>query len=504
MNWVSERRWLILLVLAAGLVSVFVLRAGNGFPLDDSWIHQAYGRNLGLRGEWALIPGQPSAASTAPMYTVLLGIGYGLRVPYILWTHALGTVALWLIGWCGAAITDRMEPKARWMGLVVGILLILTWQLIWAAGSGMETALFAMWTLLIPLLVWRERDAERSDVGRHVIVRGMVFGGVSALAVLTRPEGLGIAGLAGLGMLALRPGGWRRFAWWTAGAAVGFAVLITPYIVLNLQLAGSLLPNTSAAKQAQHAPLLALSYPLRLWEMTQPLLIGGQLLLLPGVVVFVWRGWRDPLRLVLVGWVILLVAVYAARLPASYQHGRYVMPALPALVLVGGVGALNVMRRVRHNRLGRVSVRAWVGSAVGVFVLMALVLGPSTFARDVAVINEEMVAVAGWIDGHLTDEDVLAIHDIGAVAYFAPRPLIDIAGLVTPEVIPIVGDGDALWAYIEAQQADYLVGFPDQLPGDDAGDPRLCPVFESEGTTSASIDGPKMVVYALAWDEVCP
>ena len=77
----TNRRNLTLLVVAAGLVGLYVWRAGGGFPLDDSWIHQSYGRNLGLRGEWALIPGQPSAASTAPLYTILLSIGYVLRIP---------------------------------------------------------------------------------------------------------------------------------------------------------------------------------------------------------------------------------------------------------------------------------------------------------------------------------------------------------------------------------------------------------------------------------------
>ena len=43
-----------------------------GFPLDDSWIHQTYARNLAERGEWAFVPGEPSVASTSPLYTCLL------------------------------------------------------------------------------------------------------------------------------------------------------------------------------------------------------------------------------------------------------------------------------------------------------------------------------------------------------------------------------------------------------------------------------------------------
>src|SRR5690606_41130388 len=81
--------------LAAALVVIYVQAAGGGFPLDDSWIHQVYGRNLAQTGQWAFITGQPSAASTSPLYTVLLAAGYRLNSSYavfclkkkIIWTN---------------------------------------------------------------------------------------------------------------------------------------------------------------------------------------------------------------------------------------------------------------------------------------------------------------------------------------------------------------------------------------------------------------------------------
>ena len=47
-------------------VGYYVWGARGGFPLDDSWIHQGYARNLSERGEWVLIPGEQSIASTSP------------------------------------------------------------------------------------------------------------------------------------------------------------------------------------------------------------------------------------------------------------------------------------------------------------------------------------------------------------------------------------------------------------------------------------------------------
>jgi hypothetical protein len=57
----------VLLIVAVVGVLAYALAANGGFPLDDSWIHQVYGRNLAQTGQWAFVPGVPSAASTSPL-----------------------------------------------------------------------------------------------------------------------------------------------------------------------------------------------------------------------------------------------------------------------------------------------------------------------------------------------------------------------------------------------------------------------------------------------------
>src|SRR5688572_31182578 len=98
-----NRQTLLFVILAALLVLWYVATAGGGFPLDDSWIHQTFARNLALHGEWAFLPGQPAAASTSALYTVLLSIGYRLGISYQLWTHGLGALALACTALIGAA-----------------------------------------------------------------------------------------------------------------------------------------------------------------------------------------------------------------------------------------------------------------------------------------------------------------------------------------------------------------------------------------------------------------
>jgi hypothetical protein len=58
-------------------LTLFLLRerqiAGSaGFPLDDSWIHLHFARNIAEGAGFSYNPGVPVAGSTAPLWTLLL------------------------------------------------------------------------------------------------------------------------------------------------------------------------------------------------------------------------------------------------------------------------------------------------------------------------------------------------------------------------------------------------------------------------------------------------
>jgi hypothetical protein len=501
---------MLFLALAAALVAIYRIAAGGaGFPLDDSWIHQVYGRNLGLYGQWAFVLGTPSAASTSPVYTVLLSVGYRLGADFKLWTHLLGALALAGGGMLGARLAERLAPNVKRIGIVTGLALIFSWHLIWAASSGMETMLFSTWTLALILGGWRELDEARSTAFRDVALRSFGFGALSALAALTRPEGIGVAGLVGLAILILRPQGRGALAW-AAGAAAGFLLFVAPYAVYNLRLTGGLLPDTAAAKQAENAPLLLEPYLTRFNTMLTPILAGAQLFLLPGIVYALFvvlrraRTERKALYgLLLPVWSLALIALYAARLPAPYQHGRYVIPALPTMIVFGVVGTAWLAEAGRRSPAGRVLTRTLAISTALALVYFAFVAGLGAYQKDVSIIDQEMVAAAQWVAANVPADRPLAVHDIGAIGYFAPRPILDLAGLVSPEIVPFILQKEAVWNWMQERGARYFVGFPYQTPGGDSSDVRLCPIYSTNGAASRAVGQPNFMVYRLAWDGRC-
>lgn len=502
------RRDVIFGVLAALALGLFVARASArdvvGFPLDDAWIHQTYARNLAQHGEWAFIAGQPSAASTSPLYTVLLSLGHRLGLAPFVWTHFLGLLALTGGAMMAARLGERLFPDVVGVGWAAGLAVLGTWQMVWAAAAGMETMLFMALSLATLTLALRETDIALSADLRAAGWRGLQLGAVGGLLTLARPEGIGLVGLVGVvGLLTFGSSG--RWLGWGLGIACGWLLLTSPALLLNYSLTGTLLPDTASAKVAEYAIMREAPLATRYARLLLPLFIGSQALILPGLVV----GIGDHLRIGRKRWFLCLpllwavahVTLYVLRLPVSYQHGRYVMPALPPLLVVGAGGLLLLVRWGRRTAIQRVLTRTLALSAALAFPAF-LWIGSNAYANDVRLINTEMVATAKWLADNIPADELLAVHDIGAVGYYAPREILDLAGLVSPEVVPIIRDHAALMALICERDARWLMVLPDQRPAP-ADDPRLQIAYESPYNFAAAAYGSnasevwKMRVYAV-------
>ena len=479
------------------------LGSGPGFPLDDAWIHQTYARNLAESGQLAFVPGVPSAGSTAPLWTLLLSLGYVLGFPFKAWTYGLGILFLGLTGWSSSLLAGRLFPRQRNISLWVGLFCVAEWHLVWAAVSGMETILFVWLSLALV-----EQYAAGWDSMR--MRRAFGVGLLGGLLVLTRPEGIGLVGLVGLDMARrwwqqpLRPGpAWLAIRW--LAMVAGGLLLLLPYVLFHLSLTGLPFPNTLYAKQAEYGVVLS-SYPLwwRLFGNIGPtvetvqgvfrvIFIGPQLLLLPGLV---WAGWltikerRLALWFIWLWWISFLL-LYAVRLPVTYQHGRYQIPAIVWVLLLGVWGSARLVGLMQRRLLWRVVSRAWVIS-LGLLLLAFTLIGAQTYARDIQFIERQMVATARWLDANIPDDSLIAAHDIGAIGYFTRRPLIDLAGLITPQVIPVIRDEAALFDFVQAKGAGYLITFPDWYP-EMVQQPQLSPLFSAGGVNN----GQSMTVYEL-------
>lgn len=448
-----------------------------GFPLDDTWIHLTYARNLAEHGEWAFRLGEQSAGSTSPLWTLLLSIGYVIRLAPYAWTFFLGWLMLTLLAIFAEASARKLltgySPRIPW----VGIFFVFAWHLTWAATSGMETLLHA---LLIFLVL-------TSLIGGSS--RYAMLGLLAGLSVWVRPDGATLLGPI-LFTIAFTEKSWSSRGRSAISVLIGFGVLFLLYLLFNLALSGNPMPNTFYAKQAEYqADWLNRPLQERLVDYLLPIFASPFIALSPGAVGWVSGAIRNRNWGALAGviWFVGYVLLYFLRLPA-YQHGRYIIPAFPILYLWGLSGMAGFMQSAKSN----VRLKFLWRSLVAALSVVFFILGGLQNAKDVFWVESEMVATAEWVKQNIPPDATLAVHDIGAMGYFASNPLLDLAGLVDPEVIPFIRDEARLADYLNDRSAEYLIvppGFYEELI-----DNREIVFVAGEASSSTNLDDHMLVL----------
>ena len=473
-------RAVVLLVglLTLGLFAVVGYRAtdgAGGVPLDDAWIHFQFARNLARGDGFAFNPGQPTAGSTAPLWTVLLAAVYRLggRFP------AAGQVMSGL-GFLAALLAAYdlalYLTGDRYLAALAGLLAGLNGRLAWAGLSALETGPFAAVSLWAMLAHLRDRAA-----GRHRARTALLFG----LAALLRPEGYLLFALAVGERLLARPR--RREVLALGLSGLLFLAVVAPYLIFSWRTSGHLLPNTFHAKATPGLPDLDF-----LSVAARYLILDGAVLLpfyLLGLGVLLRRAALLPL------WSVGLVVGYAVVHAIPYQHGRYLMPLIPVNIVIGIAG----WQWARRRRL-----RRWKRGAAAVVALIVISGGaqlPSlarSYGQNVAEINRMHVATGRWLAAHTPPDALLALNDIGAIAYLSERPVVDLAGLVTPEVVPLLHSPqrDALLReFILSRGVDYVVIFPTWFPG--LARAGWEPVYQVHVEQRTIAGGDTLVVYRV-------
>ncbi len=342
-----------------------------------------------------------------------------------------------------------------------GLLVVSTAGLVWSTAAAMETPLFT--TLL--LLAWAERlrEEKRSAAGGSLFPLWGLYAGA---ALLARPEGILFALL-----LALTS---RRLVAGLANLAIAFGVY-APYGVYCLILSGRIWPATFFAKTTRafggwpdlgymsgSAILLAHLTPLLL-----ALLALGLLLWAAGVVVFpeaarpttsprakppradsrLGSGALPSDRGRFAAWRAYLPGVlFPVALPLAYasmgrtflfaggagNFGRYFFPLEPFVAITALAAAMAGMKQWRGKIAPLGGMIAIAGLACANAIASASESG--LYAHNVRDVNAMQVEMARRLSRDLPPGSVVAANDIGALAYFTDLRVLDLVGIVSPEV----------------------------------------------------------------------
>jgi hypothetical protein len=424
----------------------FTRPAARGLPLDDGWIHATYARNLARHHQLCLNPGEPSSGTTSFLWTVLLAGGqFAIDDPVVLpaFLNAMAQAFLVLLvgllvrAWTGDALA----------ALTASCSAALLGQLVWLSLTGMETTLFLA-LALGGIYSWSR--------GR-LLVAGILMG----LLALTRPEGLALPlaiALFELPRVRERPVPVAR--WLTLFAPVVLAFGL--YVGINVALTGRPLTSTFLGRRwlAEQPEAISLA-PLALARQTMALAVlwlrdlhrwvfGSGLLRLLGFRVAdtlaiavglalglvaltglreLWRKRATSWRVLLL-WALLHNGAYVVLLPVTGHAGRYQAVNYVLLVVSIAVGAAGLLRsKGRMHGVGVAAVAGWV-----IVCLAGTWLWGRIYRDCVEHIRDVHIACGKWIARELPSDAVVATFDLGAIAYFAERQIVDLGGLVDPEM----------------------------------------------------------------------
>jgi hypothetical protein len=426
----DKHRWYALLHMGAwagiGTWLVLSVQLLGHWIIDDGFISFRYAANFVNGYGLVFNQGEVVEGYTNFLWTMLMAAAMALGGSPVEVSAVVNMLLGFAVVSLTAAYASRMELP-HW-GLFAAALVALSnpFLLYTTRNSGMETGLFATLILAtLVVLVWHRWTAA---------------GILVALAMMTRPDGVLLAGVGAL--YVVWQGRWQPLLRY----AIPAASIYTPYFLWRWSYYGYLLPNTFYAKVGgtwaqvirglEYTWAFGTAY-LLLFAAVIGSIIGG---------VCWWRRYRQWGHIALIVLVTLLYSGYIVAVGGDWMHGaRFFVALVPLMALVtmwGGAGL------AQH---GKVWATVAGGAAALMLVLLILRLpNDSNYTADSYVRYENMKVrhyreIGRWIQLHTPPDTLIATGLAGAIPYYAERPAIDILGLTDAHIahtpVPALGAG---------------------------------------------------------------
>ena len=179
------------------------------------------------------------------------------------------------------------------------------------------------------------------------------------------------------------------------------------------------------------------------------------MLLVPGAGFAIYHALktRNTLHPYPLAWFLTLIGLYAVALPAIYDHGRYLMPLIPLIIIYGVDGLDQLLKRFKLASL----LRSVIWFSLFSMFLLLWINGASDYAYRIQLFNTVHMKAAQWINTNTPQNAVIATHDIGIIGYYTQRQIVDLAGLITPEIIPMMNNPQKMADFVRAKQVTYLI-----------------------------------------------
>jgi hypothetical protein len=509
-------------------------------PLDDAYIHFQYARQIARGHPWQYNDGDPpSTGATSPLYPFVLAAGYliGFSGERLVWfALGIGVLCLALSAWLIFCITSLLLERtiqpdialARLTPLGAAVLFLLTGAIQWTYLSAMESGLFTVFVLAAFFAFLAQSGPANTRFYAHPAFW-------IALATLTRPEGLILAGVLWLVAVAQT---WqlKETLDWKA-KAVSIAKDTWPYTLavlagilsylLNVALTGSPIATGAQAKSwFGNVPFRAMdilesilaNYRRILARFVAGMLAPREWVLFPGLLLLAALGWIALLRrqrwaevILTVGWFALGTLATASLITATWHFGRYQVPFLAILAPIAALGVVTLiisaewlLMKLRLPR--RVPELFAAGLLLALFgaALISTLRARELYELSIGTVTGQHLVIGDWIRDNLPPGTRVGVHDTGAIRYVSQRPTYDMIGLTTQGAATAFRHGSgSIFERLEHSPSRpiYFASYPDavSLPYIAATDLFAVELLRTTVPDFANAAGPVQSVYQTDW-----
>ena len=442
------------LVAAAVAVRLALMIAARGTLIDDAYITLRYGRNLALGHGPVYNPGE-RVLGAPPIWIFVTGTLWRLASFFSsrpadagYFVSALNAALSGAVCWLLARVTSAKGSLLAWAPLILFAFFL---PFLDNATSGMETTLFVLALLLGYLDVLRGRPGRAALVlGASILVRPEGVLWIAALALVLLLRGVRPR-LRSIWPVALVPGTWWLFATlyygtpvphnavaksgWSAGSTNAGALLAR---LVDILKAFTFVSNRGPGSLADAfaLPLLALVLALAV--------IGAVDLARKRAMAFAWAAFFA-----------LLVLFFLVGRGALWPSWYAIPPGL-AFAIVASHGVARVLEKMRTvgareiasaspgasasapaSRRERGAAFPVIAAGVGALVLALSISGWVRLRLPYYRIMRDGYERTGECIAARPAGEVILVEEIGYIGYLADRPILDLAGIVTPEILTL-------------------------------------------------------------------
>ncbi len=454
----------ILLPFVFSLIYIRYAYKVNGvlsFPLDDPWIHLTFAKNLAHYFSFSFFKNEMvTAGSTSPLYTLILSLMFFISDNEMYISYILG-----LLFFAGSSFAFyklcnvEFDKEIIFALICTGIFIFDKWMN-FIAGSGMETTMYIM-ILILCAYFYRKRSPAPFAVMLGLIMWTRPDGVAFIFAVIVDYILVSYYSKDQINLILFSGNDLKKIF-------LIFAGIVGLYLLMNYALSGSLLPNTYNAKLTYYSPEFRSRYDFLKYEIWEYFKYGSYYVVMIGFIAallkFIFDIYKKTYNqnTLYIVFIFALIFIYWLKLPYAHRFGRYMMPLIPFFILVATIGFRDLAKIINKYTDNALFSKSLFYIWAGIIFFMGVKNYDETkdlYASQCKYIYDRQVMAAKWLKKNTNENDIIATHDVGAIGYYSDRKIIDVAGLVTPELISKINDVnyvDYMTKYLKDNGVTYL------------------------------------------------